>query len=244
MKALRLDKYLSDMNVETRSCLKQLIAAGQVQVNHQVVKRAEQKVVPGRDSVTFQGQEILYQEMEYYMLHKPAACITAREDPREQTVMDLLPVVRRRDLFPVGRLDKDTEGLLLITNDGALSHMLLSPRHHVAKVYEAQVEGVMTQEDRDCFQRGIDIGDPQLTLPAQLEIIEADPAGQTSRVRITLTEGRYHQVKRMVEAVGKRVTYLKRLSMGSLILDPGLEKGHCRRLLSEEIEMLKQCGKE
>lgn len=244
MKALRLDKYLSDMNVETRSRLKQLIAGGQVRVNGQVVKRAEQKVVPGRDSVICQGQEILYQEMEYYMLHKPAGCITAREDPREQTVMDLLPSVRRRDLFPVGRLDKDTEGLLLITNDGALSHMLLSPRHHVAKVYEAKVDRVMTQEDRDRFQRGMDIGDPQPTLPAGLEIIEVDPASQTCRVRITLTEGRYHQVKRMVEAVGKQVTYLKRLSMGSLLLDDSLEKGRCRRLLPEEIQRLKQCGKE
>ena len=244
MKALRLDKYLSDMNVETRSRLKQLIAGGQVQVNGQVVKRAEQKVLPGKDSVICQGPEILYQEMEYYMLHKPAGCITAREDPREQTVMDLLPSVRRRDLFPVGRLDKDTEGLLLITNDGALSHMLLSPRHHVAKVYEAKVDKVMTQEDRDCFQRGMDIGDPKPTLPAELEMIEVDPISQTSRVRITLTEGRYHQVKRMVEAVGKKVTYLKRLSMGSLLLDDSLEKGQCRRLLPEEIQRLKQCGKE
>ena len=244
MKALRLDKYLSDMNIETRSKLKQLIAKGQVRLNGQVVKRPELKVIPGTDSVTFQGQEVVYQEMEYYMLHKPSGRITATEDPKEPTVMELLPSIRRSDLFPVGRLDKDTEGLLLITNDGALSHMLLSPRHHVSKVYEAKIQGMMTQEDQVLFEKGMDIGDPDPTLPAHLEILKLDPVNQTSCVRISLTEGRFHQVKRMVEAVGKRVTYLKRLSMGSLILDETLEKGQCRRLFPEEIEALKQCGKE
>ena len=237
MKQLRLDKYLSDMNVETRSRLKQMIRKGQVSVNGTAAVKPETKVIPGRDAIEVRGQPVIYREWEYYMLHKPAGVVSDTEDSRERTVLDLLPDIRRADLFPVGRLDKDTEGLLLITNDGTLAHMLLSPKRHVEKVYYAEIDGRVTEDDRLCFEKGLDIGDPTETLPAKLEILSSGPS---SRVRVTLTEGRYHQVKRMFEATGKQVTYLKRLSMGALVLDEGLKKGECRFLTADEIAAITQ----
>ena len=240
MKQLRLDKYLSDMNVETRSKLKQMIRRGQVTVNGEPERKPEAKVDPERDRVTVQGTEIPYLDREYYMLYKPAGVVTAVTDRKEKTVMDLLPPVRRSDLSPVGRLDKDTEGLLLITNDGALAHRLLSPKHHVEKVYYAEISGEVTEEDCRAFREGLDIGDDKPTLPARLEILSG---GETSRTKVTVTEGRFHQVRRMFEARGKQVTYLKRLSMGPLVLDETLEKGECRRLTPEETAALTGGGK-
>lgn len=235
MKQLRLDKYLSDMNVETRSRLKQMIRKGQVTVNGEAATRPEMKVVPGSDRICVLGNPVGYRELEYYLLHKPAGVVSATEDRRDRTVLDLLPDIRRDDLFPVGRLDKDTEGLLLITNDGSLAHKLLSPNHHVEKVYYAEIDGPVTEEDQKRFKEGIDIGDPTNTLPAGLDILSS---GETSRVRVTLTEGRYHQIKRMFEASGKRVVYLKRLSMGPLALDENLRKGEWRSLTPEEIQLI------
>ena len=258
MKQLRLDKYLSDMSVETRSRLKQMIRYGQVSVNGVPARKPEMKVMPGEDTVTVRGEEIVYREREYYMLYKPAGVVTAVTDRKEKTVMDLLPGVRRSDLSPVGRLDRDTEGLLLITNDGALAHRLLSPKHHVEKVYYVEIEGEVTEEDCLAFREGLDIGDETLTLPAKLEILpdgdeaavksaqaddaedcESRSAEPKSRVKVTVTEGRFHQIKRMAKAVGREVLYLKRISMGSLRLDDRLSPGEYRPLTEEEIAVLK-----
>ena len=234
MKPIRLDKYLSEMSVESRSGCKTLVRQGQIRINHEKARKAEQKLLPGQDRVFVDEQEIPYYEKEYFLLHKPAGYITATEDAGQKTVMELLPPVRRQDLFPVGRLDKDTEGLLLITNDGALSHRLLSPRHHVEKVYFAEIEGKVTDEDVEAFRNGLFIGDDKPTLPAILTILESD---ETSRVEITITEGRYHQVKRMFEARGKKVTYLKRLRMGKLVLPEDLSRGSYMRL-NENLEFV------
>ena len=241
---IRLDKYLADMGCGTRSQVKREIAGGSVMVNGVPARRPEDKIDTEKDSVVFRGSPLGYTEYEYFMLNKPAGVVSATEDKREKTVIDLLsrdgseqgmPAARRGDLFPVGRLDKDTEGLLLITNDGELAHRLLSPKKHVDKVYYAQIRGRVTDEDREAFARGLDIGDDRPALPAELEILDA---GETSEIRVTLREGRFHQVKRMFRAVGKEVVYLKRLSMGSLALDESLAPGEYRRLTEEEVKKL------
>ena len=169
------------------------------------------------------------------MLHKPSGVVSATKDKKEKTVLDLIEGQKRKDLFPVGRLDKDTEGLLLITNDGTLAHRLLAPGKHVDKVYYAKIDGKVTKEDVIRFSEGVDIGDEDLTLPAKLEILTS---AEESQILLTIQEGRFHQVKRMFESVGKKVTYLKRMSMGSLILDENLKKGEYRPLTKEEIEKL------
>ena len=173
------------------------------------------------------------------MMHKPAGVVSATDDKKEKTVLDLLERPVRTGVFPVGRLDKDTEGLLLLTNDGEFSHRLLSPKKHVDKTYEAVIDGIVGDEDVILFSRGVDIGDDTLTLPAVLKILEVDREKLRSEIAITIQEGRYHQIKRMFQAVGKEVRYLKRIRMGSLILDPQLKKGEVRRLTEEEIARLK-----
>lgn len=239
---MRLDKYLADMGVGTRSEVKKYIRQGSVCVDGQTVRTPEQKVSQEQQSITFQGREIGYVKHEYYMLHKPAGVISATTDKREQTVLDLLPDKKRKDLFPVGRLDKDTEGLLLITNDGDLAHRLLAPNKHVDKVYYAKVAGEVTQEDVTVFAKGVLIGAGEVTRPADLKIlgIRKDTVTQTavSEIELTIREGKFHQVKRMFEAVGKEVVYLKRLSMGTLVLDDALPPGAYRPLTKEELEQL------
>lgn len=232
---LRLDKYLADMGLGTRSEVKKAITKGLVQVNGAVVKKPECKVDTEADEILHQGEPVGYTEYEYYMLNKPAGVISATEDRKERTVIDLIDSRRRGDLFPVGRLDKDTEGLLLITNDGALAHRLLSPKKHVDKVYYARIQGRVTDADADAFARGLDIGDEKRTLPAGLNILDS---GEISEIRVTIQEGRFHQVKRMFQAVGKEVIYLKRLQMGGLKLDENLCTGAYRELTKEEIDKL------
>ena len=197
---LRLDKYLADMGLGTRSEVKQAVRKGRVQVNGQTVREPEYKTETETDQVWFDGQPAAYREYEYYMLNKPAGVISASEDPRERCVVDLIESRKRKDLFPVGRLDKDTEGLLLITNDGGLAHRLLSPKKHVDKVYYARVQGRVTQEDAELFRRGVDIGEKKQTLPAELRILNA---GEISEIELTIREGKFHQVKRMFHAAGK-----------------------------------------
>ena len=228
---IRLDKYLADMGIGTRTEVKKFIRSGRIQVDG----RIEKKVDTATQQITFDNTPVVYQEYEYYMLHKPAGVVSATTDKKEKTVLDLLTVQKRKDLFPVGRLDKDTEGLLLITNDGALAHRLLAPGKHVDKVYFARVEGTVTEADVLAFSQGLDIGDPELTLPAELEIQSSDTV---SEILLTIQEGRFHQVKRMFEAVGKKVIYLKRLSMGTLCLDEDLPKGAFRALTEQEIKEL------
>ena len=241
-KLLRLDKYLADMQVGTRTEVKQMIKKGLVTVNGSKAKKPEEKIDADSAEVFVNGERIGYAEFEYWMLHKPAGVVSATEDRHDWTVIDLLTESKRKDLFPVGRLDKDTEGLLLITNDGELAHELLSPKKHVDKTYYAKIDGVVTGEDVEKFKEGLDIGEKNLTMPARLEIIGTEET--TSEIRVTIKEGKFHQVKRMFEAVGKKVTYLKRLSMGTLILDETLKTGEARLLTEEELHNLKAHGKE
>jgi 16S rRNA pseudouridine516 synthase len=236
-KQLRLDKYLADMGIGTRSELKLWIRKGRVTVNGLVCKRPEQKVVAGEDVVCFDDTCLEYTKYVYYMLHKPAGVVSATTDNLNKTVLELIKDHNIKDLFPVGRLDKDTEGLLLITNDGELAHRLLSPRKHVDKVYYARVRGAVTEKEENIFTAGVDIGEESLTLPAKLKILNSE---DISEVELTIQEGKFHQVKRMFEAVGKEVIYLKRLSMGTLILDERLAPGEYRELTEKELEALKQ----
>lgn len=231
---LRLDKYLSDMSVGTRSEVKRMIAGGQVSVCGLVVKKPEIKIDTDRDVVMCRNQKVSYIEYEYYMLNKPQGVISATEDKNERTVLDLIDS-GRKDLFPAGRLDKDTEGLLLITNDGPMSHRLLSPKKHVDKVYYARIEGRITTDDVRLFSEGLDIGESRKTLSAKLRILKAD---NESEVEVTIQEGKFHQVKRMFHAVGKEVLYLKRIQMGPLKLDDTLLPGAYRKLTEKEIELL------
>lgn len=232
---LRLDKYLADMGLGTRSEVKQAIRKGRVQVNGRPVRGPEYKVDTKADQVVFGGQPAVYQEYEYYMLNKPAGVVSATEDPKEPCVVDLIGSRKRRDLFPVGRLDKDTEGLLLITNDGGLAHRLLSPKKHVDKVYYARIRGRVTREDVELFRQGLEIGEKNRTLPADLCILEA---GEVSEIELTIREGKFHQVKRMFHAAGKEVLYLKRLRMGPLVLDESLKPGEYRTLNTQELDIL------
>lgn len=235
---IRLDKYLADMGCGTRQEVKKLIRSGQVSVNGAVVKKPETKVEQTVQEVCLNGEKVGYESFEYYMLNKPAGVISATEDRSCQTVVDLIQEKKRKNLFPVGRLDKDTEGLLLITNDGELAHRLLSPKKHVDKCYFARVSGKVTEDDVRSFENGVNIGrleQPEITMPGKLEIITSD---EISQIHLTIQEGKFHQVKRMFRAVGKEVIYLKRLRMGTLVLDENLNIGEYRPLTKEELEKL------
>lgn len=234
-KKLRLDKYLADMGIGTRSEVKTYIKKGFIKVNNEIVKTPDCKV-DHSDLVSYHDKPISYVTYEYYMLNKPAGVLSATMDKKQSTVIDLIEDAKRKDLFPVGRLDKDTEGLLLITNDGDLSHQLLSPKKKVEKVYFAKVEGKVTEEDVIKFREGLQVDEEFLAMPAKLEILLSD---EISEIRLTIMEGKFHQVKRMFEAVGKTVVYLKRESMGPLILDKSLALGEYRPLTNEELESLK-----
>lgn len=237
---IRLDKYLADMGIGTRSEVKQYLKKGLVTVEGTVEKRPERKIEAGREQVCFKDIPVAYVEYEYYMFHKPAGCVSATCDNLHKTVMDYFKGAARKDLFPVGRLDIDTEGLLLVTNDGALGHRLLSPAHHVEKTYFARVKGCVTKEDVSSFAEGVDIGDDTRTVPAQLVILDYFPSEDMTVTELTITEGRFHQVKRMFEAVGKTVVYLKRLSMGGVSLDDQLKPGEYRPLSAAELVKLNE----
>ena len=232
---MRLDKFLCQTGGVTRSEAKLLLKKGQVTVNGQTEKDGDKKINEISDSVVLQGKQLLYEQYRYYLLHKPAGVITATQDSSQKTVLDLLTGVDTRNLFPVGRLDKDTEGLLLLTDDGKTAHDLLSPRRHVDKVYYARTEGCLTEDDRAAFRSGMILRDGLRCLPAELEILSA---GETSEALVTLREGKFHQVKRMLSARGKPVTYLRRVRMGNLPLDPELTPGEYRFLTTEEREIL------
>lgn len=224
------------MQIGSRSEVKAYIRKGRVKVNNIVVSDPNLKVKEG-DSIFFDDNIVTYEKHSYYMLNKPAGVVSATRDNLSETVLDCIKDKKHKDLFPVGRLDKDTEGLLLITNDGELAHRLLSPKRHVDKVYYATVKGVVNDDDKEAFAKGVIIGDNYRTLPASLQIIAS---AEISEIKLTIHEGKFHQVKQMFEAVGKEVIYLKRLSMGSLILDPKLKTGEYRFLTEEEIARLKE----
>lgn len=236
---MRLDKYLANMDVGSRKEVKQLIKKKRVAVNGKTEVSDKFQVNENEDRVTLDEEEIIYQKYFYYILNKPADVISATVDDFELTVLDIFSDQDfRSDLFPVGRLDKDTKGLLVITNDGALSHRLLSPKKHVEKEYIAEVKGVMTTRDIKRFAEGLKIDGDELCLPAELTIEQVDEENEESTIRLVLYEGKYHQVKLMVHAVGKEVTHLKRIRMGALYLDDQLEAGDYRELTEEEIKLL------
>lgn len=279
---MRLDKFLADMGVGSRSDLKKAIRKSLVTVNGAVEKDPGAQV-SAEDHICFDGAEIRYAEQQYYMLHKPAGVLSASEDRRQTTVVDLINLndeLVRKDLFPVGRLDKDTEGLLIITNDGPLAHQLLVPKHHIDKTYYAIVTGTITEDDQRAFTRGIRYDEKLTALPATLRVLSTgrtvadlrselgftatserllrtrlagpafigaeEPADITedslvSEVEITIQEGKFHQIKKMVKALpgGKEILYLRRITMGTLRLDPNLAPGEFRKLRQEEIKILK-----
>ncbi len=232
---MRIDKFLTELGIGSRSEVKKIVKTGQVSVNGIPVKAPEQKIDETKDVVTYQGKVLAYQEFSYYVFHKPAGCVTAVTDNLHKTVMDYLKDVKCKDLSPVGRLDLDTEGLLLITNDGMLSHELLSPAKHVPKTYYAKIEGKVTEEDVNRFEEGVDIGEKKLTKPGKLVILKSDTI---SEIELTISEGKFHQVKRMFEAVDKKVIYLKRIAMGPLVLEDSLKPGEYRALSQEELRLL------
>ena len=235
----RLDKLLANTGRWSRREVKELVRRGQVRVDGVIAAAAEQKIDPSA-AVTVAGETVALGGCTYLLLHKPAGVLTATEDRRQPTVLDLLPAEYRRiGVAPVGRLDKDTTGLLLLTDDGALAHDLLAPKRHVDKVYFARTDGALTAEDCAAFAAGITLGDGLECLPAKLEILES---GAQSEALVTIHEGKFHQIKRMLAARGKPVVYLKRLSMGALVLDETLGKGEYRLLTAQEIENLRASG--
>ena len=236
---MRLDKYLSECTEKTRSQVKALVKKGLVTVDGVPAKSPDMKIDETSSAVTMDGKTLSYEKYVYYMLNKPEGYVSATNDNLHKTVIDLLFGENTRDLFPVGRLDIDTVGLLLITNDGALSHDLLSPAKHVAKTYEAILDGIVTDEDITMFKTGVDIGEEKLCKPATLKVVDVDENKGHSRVYITITEGKFHQIKRMANAIGMDVLFLKRLSMGSLVLDPTLSPGEYRRLTEDELNSLR-----
>ena len=227
---MRLDKFLVACAVGSRTEVKNLLKAGRVTVNGKKEKSAKLQIDEKIDEIRFDGQVLEYEEFVYYMMNKPKGVISATEDPKHRTVLDLLDdLARSKEVFPVGRLDIDTHGLLLLTNDGQLAHVLLSPKRHVDKTYLAQVKGIMTQEDVETFT----------CQPAILELVSIDTEKNQSQIRVTIAEGKFHQIKRMVGYCGKEVVDLQRLTMGTLVLDENLERGEWRRLTKEELEILR-----
>lgn len=235
-RAMRLDKYLADALGQPRSVVKQYLKKRQVTVNGQVVTDGAESVTAAAD-VACMGQPVQYEKYVYYMFHKPAGCVTARSDKTQKTVFDYVKDIPCKGLFAVGRLDKDTEGLLLLTNDGAFDHALMSPRRHVDKTYYFEADGVLTEALAKRLMEGVSIGkDEPVCAPARVEY-SAKEDGRVSG-HLTITEGRYHQVKRMLHAVGCEVTYLKRTAIGGVVLDEKLQKGSFRKLKQEEIRTL------
>ena len=235
---MRLDKFLVACAVGSRTEVKNLLKAGRVTVNGKKEKSAKLQIDEVIDEIRFDGQKLDYEEFVYYMMNKPQGVISATEDPKHKTVLDLLDdLARSKEVFPVGRLDIDTHGLLLLTNDGKLAHALLSPKRHVEKTYLAQVKGIMTNEDIETFAQGIPLKDFTCQ-PAKLELVSIDREKNQSLVRVTIAEGKFHQVKRMVAYCGKEVVDLQRLTMGTLTLDEDLKRGEWRRLTKDELEAL------
>jgi len=239
-KKIRVDKLLADMGMGSRKDLKTGIKKGKVRVNGKPIKDPGTKVDVEVDAVEFMGRLVEYKAYAYIMLNKPGGCVSATHDNMHQTVIDLVSDdYGHYDLFPVGRLDKDTEGLLILTNDGQFSHNLLSPKKHVDKTYYAKIKGLVTQEDVKRFKEGLELEKDFTTMPAQLKILTVDEASDQSEIEVVIQEGKFHQVKRMFLAVDKEVTYLKRIQMGNLKLDEELALGEYRELTLEEMERIK-----
>lgn len=240
---MRLDKYLADAGCGTRSEVKKYIRSGAITVNGVLINKPEVHIDDEKDEVEINGQSVFYSQYVYYMMNKPAGVVSATIDNTCKTVIDILKNTPElapnvKGVFPVGRLDKDTEGLLLLTNDGELAHRLLSPGKHVDKTYYAKVDGSIGEDDIKAFEKGIDIGESKLTLPAKLQVITS--RCDLSEVKVTINEGKFHQIKRMFQARDRKVLFLKRLTMGNLILDDNLKAGYCRKLTPYEIQSIRQ----
>lgn len=236
---MRLDKFLAHTGYGTRKTVKELLKSKQVEVNSKLAKDGKVHIEPESDQVQVAGEKVHYQEFIYLMLHKPQGVISATEDKLHKTVIDLLHSQDRLlDPFPVGRLDKDTEGLLLLTNDGVLAHNLLSPKKEVDKCYEAVIQGIVDKKDIQAFDEGVTLDDGFVCRSAALTVLSTNAESQTSTIQVVIHEGKFHQVKRMFEAVDKKVTYLKRLSMGPLTLDKDLKIGHYRPLTEAEMKVM------
>ncbi len=237
-KKMRVDKLLSNVGVASRAELKKYCKQGLISVNGKVINNPGVQVDSENDEVMFNGEKIIYREFVYIMLNKPGGYISATFDKHDPIVLDLIDSSYLVfEPFPVGRLDKDTEGLLVLTNDGQLSHRVLSPKKHVPKTYYAKIEGKVTEEDILSFEKGVILDDGYETMPSQLKILKSD---DMSEIELTIHEGKFHQVKRMFESVGKKVVYLKRLSMGKLKLDESLELGEYRELTEEEVKLIEE----
>lgn len=233
---MRLDKFLGNHGFGTRKEVKLLVKRGAVKVNDVVVKKSDIKIVPENDTVTVYNEVVMYEPFVYIMLNKPAGYISSTKDYKDETVLELIEGFEHYELHPVGRLDKDTEGLLILTNDGQFSHDVLSPRKHVNKTYFARVDGDVTDDTVELFKAGITLDDGYKAMPAELQIISA---GEISEIELVIQEGKFHQVKRMFKAVDMTVIYLKRIKMGGLPLDESLTPGAYRKLTLEEINFVK-----
>lgn len=229
---VRVDKIMSELGFGSRSEIKKYAKAGKIRINDKVIKKADEKVDSERDKLYFEGRQVVVEEFETYVLYKPAGYVCATKDNVHKTVMELIDS-DRKNIVPVGRLDLDTEGLLILTNDGALNHRLVSPASHVDKIYYAKFDGTLADDAIECTAKGLDIGEGEVSKPAKLEILSSD------EVKLTIHEGKFHQVKRMIKALGGEVTYLKRIAFGWLNLDDlNLKKGESRKITKEEVEKL------
>ena len=237
-KKMRVDKLLSNVGVASRADLKKYCKQGLISVNGKVINNPGVQVDSESDDIRFNGEKIVYREFVYIMLNKPDGYISATFDKYDPIVLDLIDQSYLVfEPFPVGRLDKDTEGLLVLTNDGQLAHRVLSPKKHVPKTYYAKIQGKVTEEDILAFEKGVILDDGYETMPSQLKILKSD---DMSEIELTIHEGKFHQVKRMFESVGKKVVYLKRLSMGKLKLDESLGLGEYRELTEEEVKLIEE----
>ena len=237
-KKMRVDKLLSNVGVASRAELKKYCKQGLISVNGKVINNPGVQVDSESDDIRFNGEKIVYREFVYIMLNKPDGYISATFDKYDPIVLDLIDQSYLVfEPFPVGRLDKDTEGLLVLTNDGQLAHRVLSPKKHVPKTYYAKIQGKVTEEDILAFEKGVILDDGYETMPSQMKILKSD---DMSEIELTIHEGKFHQVKRMIESVGKKVVYLKRLSMGKLKLDESLKLGEYRELTEEEVKLIEE----
>ncbi len=233
---LRIDKLLANSGFGSRKDVKKLLKSGAVLCNDVKIADGKAHVDPEKDQITVYGEPVHYREFIYLMMNKPKGYISATEDDRLKTVLDLLePEDAHMKPFPVGRLDRDTEGLLVLTNDGQLAHDVLAPKKHVPKTYYAIIEGIVDEVDIERFKQGVTLDDGYVTKPGELTILKS---GTQSEIELVIMEGKFHQVKRMFEAVGKKVLYLKRISMGALVLDESLELGEYREMTEEELTLL------
>lgn len=229
---VRVDKIMSELGFGSRSEIKKYAKAGKIRINDKVIKKADEKIDSERDKLYFEGRQVVVEEFETYVLYKPAGYVCATKDNVHKTVMELIDS-DRKNIVPVGRLDLDTEGLLILTNDGALNHRLVSPASHVDKIYYAKFDGTLADDAIECTAKGLDIGDGEVSKPAKLEILSSD------EVKLTIHEGKFHQVKRMIKALGGEVTYLKRIAFVGLNLDDlNLKKGESRKITKEDVEKL------